>query len=103
MLPAGIRLSTMARWISNTLIRAMSTRPAELLGLPAGSLRAGSPADVIVIDADVPGVLDPADLKSSARTPCLTKRGFPDACRVLSSGDERCTSMSDRDSSDRQS
>ena len=33
-----------------TLIRAMSTRPAELLGLPGGSLRAGAPADVIVID-----------------------------------------------------
>ena len=50
-----------------TLIRAMSTRPAELLGLPGGSLRAGSPADVIVIDPDTPWVLDPADLKSQCK------------------------------------
>ena len=37
----------------------MSTRPAELLGLPGGTLRAGSAADVIVVDLDVPWVLDP--------------------------------------------
>ena len=50
-----------------TLIRAMSTRPAELLGLPGGTLRAGPPADVVVIDADTPWVLDPADLKSQCK------------------------------------
>jgi dihydroorotase len=37
------------------------------LGLPGGSLRAGAPADVIVIDADTPWVLDPADLKSQCK------------------------------------
>ena len=50
-----------------TLIRAMSTRPAELLGLPGGTLRPGAPADVIVIDPDVPWVVDPADLKSPCK------------------------------------
>jgi dihydroorotase len=50
-----------------TLIRAMSTRPAELLGLPGGTLRAGSPADLVVIDPDTPWVLDPADLKSQCK------------------------------------
>ena len=45
----------------------MSTRPAELLGLPGGSLRPGAPADVIVIDPDVPWILDPADLKSQSK------------------------------------
>ena len=50
-----------------SIIRAMSTRPAELLGLPGGSLRAGSPADVVVIDPDTPWVLDPADLKSQCK------------------------------------
>lgn len=64
MLSAALRLVHNGELSWTTLIRAMSTRPAELLGLPGGSLRAGSPADVIVIDADVPWVLDPADLKS---------------------------------------
>jgi dihydroorotase len=66
MLPAGLRLVHNGEMELKTLIRAMSTRPAELLGLPGGTLRAGAPADLIVIDADTPWVLDPVDLK----TPC---------------------------------
>ena len=50
-----------------TLLRAMSTKPAELLGLSGGTLRGGAPADVIVIDADMPWVLDPAELKSKCK------------------------------------
>src|SRR5271166_4728007 len=67
MLPAALRLVHNGETDFKTLIRAMSTRPAELLGLPGGSLRAGSPADVIVIDPDTPWVLDPADLKSQCK------------------------------------
>ncbi|MBN8967570.1 MAG: dihydroorotase [Rhizobiales bacterium] len=67
MLPAALRLVHSGEIDLKTLIRAMSTRPAELLGLPGGSLRPGSPADVIVIDLDVPWVLDPADLKSQCK------------------------------------
>jgi dihydroorotase len=67
MLPAGLRLIHGGEMDFMTLIRAMSTRPAELLGLPGGSLRAGSPADVIVVDPDTPWVLDPADLKSQCK------------------------------------
>ncbi|PYF03351.1 dihydroorotase [Rhodopseudomonas faecalis] len=67
MLPAGLRLIHSGELDFLTLIRAMSTRPAELLGLPGGTLRSGSPADLIVIDADVPWVLDPNELKSKCR------------------------------------
>jgi dihydroorotase len=67
MLPAGLRLVHNGELDFKTLIRAMSTRPAELLGLPGGSLRPGAVADVIVIDADIPWVLDPADLKSQCK------------------------------------
>lgn len=67
MLPAGLRLVHNGELDFKTLIRAMSTRPAELLGLPGGSLRPGAVADIIVIDADIPWVLDPADLKSQCK------------------------------------
>src|SRR3954463_9209533 len=67
MLPAGLRLIHSGELDFITLIRAMSTRPAELLGLPGGSLRAGTPADVVVIDADTPWVLDRDDLKSQCK------------------------------------
>jgi len=67
MLSAGLRLVHNDELDITALIRAMSTRPAGLLGLPGGTLRAGSPADVIVIDPDEPWVLDPADLKSQCK------------------------------------
>ena len=67
MLTAGLRLVHNEEIDLMALLRAMSTRPAELLGLPGGSLRAGAPADVIVVDADMPWVLDPAELKSKCK------------------------------------
>ena len=67
MLPAGLRLIHNGDLDFTALIRAMSTRPAELLGLPGGTLRPGSPADLIVIDADVPWVVDPNELKSKCK------------------------------------
>jgi dihydroorotase len=67
ILPAALRLIHNQDMDWKTLIRAMSTRPAELLGLPAGSLRAGTPADVILVDPDTPWVLDPSDLKSQCK------------------------------------
>ena len=67
MLPAALRLVHSGEVDLKSLIRAMSTKPAELLNLPGGSLRPNSPADVIVIDLDVPWVLDPAELKSQCK------------------------------------
>jgi dihydroorotase len=67
MLSAGLRLVHNEELPMMALLRAMSTKPAELLGLPGGTLKNGAPADVIVIDADVPWVLDPADLKSKCK------------------------------------
>jgi dihydroorotase len=67
MLTAGLRLVHNGEIELLQLLRAMSTRPAELLGIPGGSLRPGSAADVIVVDIDVPWVLDRADLKSKCK------------------------------------
>jgi dihydroorotase len=67
MLTAGLRLVHSGELPLLRLLGAMSTRPAELLALPGGTLRAGAPADVIVIDPDIPWVLDPEDLKSKCK------------------------------------
>ena len=67
MLVAGLRLVHNGEIALANLLKAMSTRPAELLGLPGGTLRPGSVADVIVIDLDVPWVLDRAQLKSKCK------------------------------------
>ena len=67
MFVAGLRLVHNGDLSLVTLLKAMSSRPAELLGLPGGTLRAGAPADVIVADIDVPWVLDPDTLKSKCK------------------------------------
>ncbi len=52
------------------VLHALSTRPAEILGLPAGRLERGAPADLIVFDPDAPYVLDKRHLRSlSKNTP----------------------------------
>ncbi|MBX6328117.1 MAG: dihydroorotase [Pseudolabrys sp.] len=67
MLAAGLRLVHAGELPLMKLLQAMSSRPAELLGLPGGTLRSGAPADVIVVDLDRPWVLDPAELKSKCK------------------------------------
>lgn len=67
MLPAGLRLVHGGDVPLTVLLKAMSTRPAELLGLPGGTLRPGSPADVIVIDLDVPWICNRDELKSKCK------------------------------------
>src|SRR5207342_1276972 len=67
MLPAGLRLVHNGELKLLTLLKALSSRPAELLGLPGGGMRPGAPADLVVIDPDVPWVLDRDELKSKCR------------------------------------
>jgi dihydroorotase len=67
MLTAGLRLVHSGEIELVALLRAMSTRPADILGIPGGTLKSGAPADVIVVDTDVPWVLDPAELKSKCK------------------------------------
>ncbi|MBN9007459.1 MAG: dihydroorotase [Rhizobiales bacterium] len=87
MLPAALRLVHNGELDFKTLIRTMSTRPAELLGLPGGTLRPGAPADVIVIDPDMPWILDPADLKSQCKnTPFDEARFSGRVLRTIVSG-----------------
>lgn len=49
------------------LLAAMTCRPADLLGLPAGRLEKGAIADVIVVDLDMPWVVDRLALNSRSK------------------------------------
>jgi dihydroorotase len=57
MLSASLRLVTGGHISLPRLIRAMTSRPAEILRLPVGRLSVGAPADVIRFDPDEPYVL----------------------------------------------
>lgn len=67
MLAAGIRLVHSGDVALPRLLAAMSSRPAEILGLEQGRLAKGAPADLIRFDPDEPFVVDPARLHSRCR------------------------------------
>ncbi len=67
LLSAALRLVHAGRISLPKLLRAMTTKPAEILGLPGGRLAVGAPADLIVFDPDAPYVLDKRQLKSLSK------------------------------------
>jgi dihydroorotase len=67
MLAAGLRLVHAGDVTLPRLLAAMSSRPAEILGLEQGRLQKGAPADVIRFDPDAPFVVDPGKLHSRCR------------------------------------
>ena len=48
------------------LMRLLSANPARILGVTAGSFAAGSPADIILIDADTPWIIDSNRMAAAA-------------------------------------
>jgi len=66
LLPGALTLHHKGDVALNTLFRAMTLRPAELLNLPQGRLAIGAPADVILIDLGAPFRLDSDKLRSKS-------------------------------------
>jgi len=50
-----------------TLVRRMSTAPAEIIGLDAGTQRIGAPADICIFDPDERWILRPESLQSRGK------------------------------------
>jgi dihydroorotase len=48
-------------------IRALSLRPAEILGLPGGRLTKGAPADLVIFDPDIAGVINAEKFHSKCK------------------------------------
>jgi dihydroorotase len=49
------------------LLRAVTINPAQILGLEAGRLKKGAPADIIVVDVDAPFALREKDILSKSK------------------------------------
>ena len=67
LLAASLRLVHSGEVTMLGLFRALSTRPAELLGLEVGRLAPGAPADLIVVDPEAPWLCDAAELRSRSK------------------------------------
>ncbi|WP_092780497.1 dihydroorotase [Jannaschia pohangensis] len=67
LLPAAMRLVHAGHIDLPTLWRALSTNPARRLGLAAGTLAEGAPADLVLFDPDAPFVLNRFKLASKSK------------------------------------
>lgn len=67
MLSAALRMVQAGQTDLPRLLAALSTRPAALLGLGSGRLSVGAPADLMLLDAEAPYVVDKRKLKSRAK------------------------------------
>ncbi|MCB1386682.1 MAG: dihydroorotase [Nitratireductor sp.] len=67
LLSAALRLHHEGAVPLMRLIDALSTRPAQLLGIEAGSLRPGMPADFAIVDPDLPWVYDETEIRSQSK------------------------------------
>ena len=70
LLAASLRLYHNGDVSLPRLIEALSTRPAQLLGLECGSLKIGMPADLCLVDVNLPWVCGEKEIRSlSKNTP----------------------------------
>ena len=58
----------------NTIIKSLTSNPAEILGLRNGTLSVGSEADIAIFDLQKPWVLNKENIKSKSKNTAIEKR-----------------------------
>jgi dihydroorotase len=67
LLPAALQLYHNGGIGLRPLLAAMTCRPAEILRLPGGRLEVGAPADLALVDLEMPWRIDAAALRSKSK------------------------------------
>lgn len=67
LLAAALRLVHSGDVDLLTVLRAMTSRPADILGLPSGRIASGAPADLILVDLDYPWQVSEREIRSRSR------------------------------------
>ncbi len=67
LLSAALRLHHSGRVPLKRLVAAMSTRPAEIFGLDAGTLKPGAKADIALLDLDEPWLVTEDSIASRSK------------------------------------
>ncbi len=87
LLPVALGLHHDGRAPLAHVLRTLTAAPAKILGLNAGTLSKGAPADLVLIDPEEPFTLHGDDLRSRARnTPFEGKRFHGRAVRTFVGG-----------------
>ena len=76
MLAATMRLVHGGQLSMMRALEALSTKPASLLRLDAGSLKVGMPADIVIFDPDMPWLVDRDTLLSGSKNTAFHKAQF---------------------------
>lgn len=53
------------------LVETLSTAPARLYGLEGGTLKPGSPADIVLVDLDEPWIVSESAIRSRSKNTCF--------------------------------
>ncbi|SMQ64918.1 dihydroorotase [Devosia lucknowensis] len=67
LLAAALRLVHSGDIDLTTMLRAMTIRPAQILGLETGRIARGAPADIILVDLDYPWQVTEKNFRSRSR------------------------------------
>jgi len=76
LLPAGLALVHNGDLPLGRFLAALTSIPSDLLGLGRGRLATGLPADLVLIDTEMPWKLEPARLKSISKNTPFEDRLF---------------------------
>jgi len=67
LLPVSLELYHKGQMPLIDLVRCLTSRPADILGLPQGRLAKGAPADMVLFDIDRPHRIDVAKFRSKSK------------------------------------
>ncbi len=88
LLPAALQLAHDDHASLASVLAAMTSSPARILGLDAGRLAVGAPADLALVDLGFPFKVDPATSRSRSRNTAFEGRTLQGrVLRTLVSGD----------------
>jgi dihydroorotase len=88
LLPVALGIQHEGRASLLHVLRSLTAAPARILGLSAGALTKGAPADLVLFDPDAPFVVDPALLHSRSRNTPFEGRKFQGRVRMTFVGGE---------------
>ncbi|MBO9577044.1 MAG: amidohydrolase family protein [Sphingobium sp.] len=86
LLPLALNLVRDGHISENRMMALLAANPAKLLGLDAGRLEPGLPADIILIDRDAPWIVDSGRMAAAAGNTAFDKLPVQGRSRMIMKG-----------------
>lgn len=86
LLPLALNLVREGHLTETRMMALLAANPARLLGLDAGRLAVGAPADLILIDPDTPWIVDSAKMAAAAGNTPFDRLPVQGRARMLMKG-----------------